>query len=241
MNILAIGNSFSQDATRYLAGIAEADGVSMTVENLYIGGCPLSRHFSNIQSGEKAYLMEIDGEDTGVYVSVEEALLSRKWDYITLQQVSNDSINYNTYQPYLNDIYEYVKKLAPDAKIVIHQTWAYEEGSQRLCEELKYKKQHEMFSDIKAAYEKAAEAIDAYMIIPSGEMFQGLIKRGFSIHRDTFHASLGLGRYALGLLWYVMLTGNSVLDNKFSDFDEPVSEETVRIIKEEVEIFRKRD
>ena len=36
MNILSIGNSFSQDATRYLQNIAESAGESLYVRNLYI-------------------------------------------------------------------------------------------------------------------------------------------------------------------------------------------------------------
>ena len=41
MNILAIGNSFSQDAMRYLHKIAKADGVEFECFNIYIGGCSL--------------------------------------------------------------------------------------------------------------------------------------------------------------------------------------------------------
>lgn len=37
IHILAIGNSFSEDATHFLHQIAEADNVSMKVVNLYIG------------------------------------------------------------------------------------------------------------------------------------------------------------------------------------------------------------
>jgi len=51
------------------------------------------------------------------------------------------------------------------------------------------------------------------------------------IHRDTFHASLGLGRYALALTWYATLTGRSVLDNTFSDFDEYISDTDVETVK----------
>ena len=40
MKVLAIGNSFSNDAMRYLHGIAKADGVDMKTVNLFIGGCP---------------------------------------------------------------------------------------------------------------------------------------------------------------------------------------------------------
>ena len=37
MNILSIGNSFSQDATRYIKKIAEADGEKFKVVNLFLG------------------------------------------------------------------------------------------------------------------------------------------------------------------------------------------------------------
>ena len=44
MNILSIGNSFSQDAQRYLHQIATAGGEELNVFNLYIGGSTLSMH-----------------------------------------------------------------------------------------------------------------------------------------------------------------------------------------------------
>lgn len=44
MKILAIGNSFSQDATRYLQDIAASAGENLFVRNLYIGGCSLEMH-----------------------------------------------------------------------------------------------------------------------------------------------------------------------------------------------------
>ena len=48
MKILAIGNSFSEDAMYYLKNIADADGVEVKAVNLYIGGCNLERHWKNI-------------------------------------------------------------------------------------------------------------------------------------------------------------------------------------------------
>ena len=58
MNILAIGNSFSEDATRYLHNIARADGERINVVNLYIGGCTLDRHYRNMLSGARAYELQ---------------------------------------------------------------------------------------------------------------------------------------------------------------------------------------
>ena len=93
-----------------------------------------------------------------------------------------------------------------------------------------------MFKDIEAAYKKAAKVVSADIIIPSGELFQMLIKEGIThIHRDTFHASYGIGRYALGLLWYRSLTRNSVISNTFADFDEEIEQDNIEIIKKCVE------
>ena len=122
------------------------------------------------------------------------------------------------------------------AKIAIHQTWAYEQDSHRLNVEMGYSNHSNMFKDIEVSYKKAAEAINADLVIPSGKIFQRLIDSGIKkVHRDTFHASLGLGRYALGLLWYKMLTGNDVINNTFSDFDEEVPQTEIKIAKKCVE------
>ena len=61
MQLLAIGNSFSSDATRYLHGIARAGGVPLQVTNLYIGGCSLERHFRNMHSDARAYDLQCNG------------------------------------------------------------------------------------------------------------------------------------------------------------------------------------
>lgn len=232
MNILSVGNSFSHDAQRYLHKIAEADGAELNTFNLFIGGCSLSRHYRNMLSDERAYTLEMNGESTGFSVSLKEALLNRDWDIITIQQVSNESPYYDTYQPYLDSIAEYIRHCAPKAKLAIHQTWAYEQDSYRLTTELGYKHHTDMFNDIKKSYIKAAEAINASFIIPSGELFERMIDAGTEkMHRDTFHASLGIGRYALGLLWYAILTGNDISDNIFFETDEPVTPQQITIAK----------
>ena len=233
MNILCIGNSFSVDATRYLHNKARADGKEINITDLYIGGCSLERHYRNMLSGNREYTLDINGNLTAFKVSLSEALLNQSWDYVTVQQVSSCAPYYETYQPYLNAICEYVRKCAPKAKLLVHQTWAYEEGSKRLNEELGYKHQEDMFADVEASYIKAADEINAEFIIPSGAAFQELIKAGIApVHRDTFHASLGIGRYTLGLTWYRALTGADVTENTFSDFDEEIPAETVKKIKE---------
>lgn len=239
MRVLAIGNSYSQDATRYLHDIAKADGCNLQAANLYIGNCTLELHHKNMQSGARDYELQFDGHMTGFFLSMDEALTSRKWDVVTLQQRSALSGYYDTYFPYLQELADHVRTLQPEAKIVLHQTWAYEEGSARLSEIAKFTTATEMLEHICTAYARAAEAICADGIIPSGELFGKLLAGGVpSVHRDSTHATLGLGRYALGLLWYRMLTGAKTANNPFRDFAEPVSEAEQQLAKTLVDSFK---
>lgn len=231
MNVLSIGNSFSQDAQRYLHGIAKADGVNMRTVNLYIGGCPLSLHYRHMLSGEEAYALQVNGEETGFQMSLKKALFSQEWDYITLQQASYFSFDYETYQPYLTELVAYVRKCCPKAKLLIHETWAYEDGSDRL-KNVGYERALDMYQDLHGAYKRAAEDMQADGVISSGSLLHALISAGIpKVHRDTFHASLGLGRYAIGLLWYQTLTGNDVSRNPFCEFDEVVSKKEMVLAK----------
>lgn len=235
MKILSIGNSFSQDAQRYLHQIARADGYDLQCFNLYIGGCPLSYHFRNMLSEQANYILEMNGYSTGFRVSLKEAVLSHDWDLITLQQVSSQSYDFDTFEPYLSKVAEYVRALAPKAKIVIHQTWGYSSDSPRMAT-LNYGCHEDMFHDVKSSYDKAAKKINADFLIPSGQVLHDLLASGIpSVHRDCHHASFGLGRYAIGLMWYRALTGNSVLTNSFSDFDEEISETDIQTAKTCVE------
>ena len=234
MNILAIGNSFSQDATRYLHDLAKAAGKDLTVINLYIGGCSLSRHYRNMLSGERAYQLECNGHRTGFMVSLSEALLNRDWDYITVQQASHDSTQYETYQPYLNELAAYVRRCAPKAKLIVHETWAYEQNSERLNVRMGYQDFREMYRDLHAAYERAANEIHADGVIPSGALLTELAAQGYTVHRDTFHASYGLGRYALALTWLRALTGADVSGIALPAYDEPIAEDALRFVQQTV-------
>lgn len=234
MNVLSIGNSFSQDAQRYLHQIAAEDGFDLQVANLYYSGCSLATHYSNMQNGNAAYNYDINGATSGPKISLEEALEKQDWDVVTLQQVSGDSPDYSTYQPYLDELVAYVRTYAPNAKIVIHQTWAYEKGSWKL-DGAGYgeTENSKMLEDIKAAIAQAAQDVNADYVIPSGELFGKLLENNVTaLYRDSYHASTGIGRYALGLLWYRALTGNSVESNTFSDFDVPVTDEQIAVIKQ---------
>lgn len=231
MEILSIGNSFSQDAHRYINKIASSAGCKINTYNLYIGGCSLSMHFRNMLSDSKKYSLEMNGESTGFLVSLKEALLTRNWDVVTIQQASHESINYDYYQPYMNKIVEYVKEYVPKAKIAIHETWAYEEGSNKLGA-LGYTAQLDMYNALKAAYSYAKKDVKPDVYIPSGELLQVLLSSGIKrVHRDGYHLSYGIGRYAVGLLWAQIFLGRNIEDYTFASFDEDISDSDIKTVK----------
>lgn len=213
MRVLCIGNSFSSDATAYLHKTAASAGVHLETYNLYIGGCSLERHWNNVVSKARDYLLEINGENSGKMVSIQDMTAPGRdgkrpyWDVVTVQQASHYSPRYESYQPYLKNLTDWLREHADFGELVLHQTWAYEQGSKRLNEELGYEDQADMFEDIRQAYGKAALDCGIGKTIPSGQIFQAFLKDGFGrMHRDTFHALIPLGRYVLSLVWMAVLT-----------------------------------
>ena len=232
MHILSIGNSFSVDATTYLHDMAKRSGKDINTANLCIGGCSLEKHFRNYLADNRDYTLQFNGVGTGFRFSIREALLSHPWDVVTIQQVSHQSPYPDTYTPYIEFLVGEIRKLCPKVKLLIHKTWAYEEGSERLFKTARFETSDAMFEAITNAYEKAALATNVDGIIPAGDVMFRLSKANVGlVHRDTFHASLGIGRYAVAMTWLRYLTGVDVTENDFSDTAEPVSEEQMAAVK----------
>lgn len=222
IKVLAIGNSFSQDALYYLHQIAAADGIALKAANLMIGGCDLQRHWENIQNNARDYIYEEDGVSTERYVSIQDALQADDWDHIVTQQASHDSGLADSYHPYIANMAEYLRRQAPKAEILLHKTWAYEIDSQHPQFARYHHNQQEMYRLLSQAYDAAAQKIGA-RLIPSGDVIQALRKTppfiyekgGSSLCRDGFHATVIYGRYALAATWYKTLTGRSLVNNSY--------------------------
>ncbi len=222
MKILAIGNSFSQDATAYLQPMAAAGGRAAEVVNLFIPGCSLETHWRCALDGQPAYSWQRDGLDTGRMVSLRGALSGQEWDAVTMQQASSLSGRPETYAPYLAELCGFVRALAPQAKLYLHETWAYEADSDHGAFPAYHSNQNEMYIRLKDAY-TAASASLGLPLIPSGDVIQALrgteafcyAKGGPSLCRDGFHLDLLYGRYAAAAVWYESLLGGDIRQNPF--------------------------
>lgn len=224
IKVLAIGNSFSEDAVeQYLHELATAEGKQIIIGNMYIGGCSLERHYNNSVNNTPDYRyckITLDGTKTYTHhYTLEKALSDENWDYVSLQQASHFSGQYNTYQPYLNHLITYIKKKLPKkTKIIWHMTWAYQQDSKHDGFANYGHSQQQMYHDIMSATKRVKKDIRPHFIIPVGTAVQNARKSvlGDTLTRDGYHLSWVLGRYIAACTWYEKLFKTSVVGNPYA-------------------------
>lgn len=224
LRILAIGNSFSRDAVEQnLHELAKADGDTAIIGNLFIGGCSLERHSGNIRDDKHDYVYRKIGADGKMKekknTSIAEALKDDQWDYVSLQQASPFSGMFEKYEPYLPGIIKYVKENAPKkSKIILHQTWAYQQGSGHSGFKNYDRDQLKMYRAIVDANKRAAKLGKIKTVVPSGTAVQNARTSfiGDNMNRDGFHLDLSHGRFTAACAWYETLFGKDVTRNKWA-------------------------
>ena len=224
LRILAIGNSFSQDAVeQYLWNLLDAAGIEAIVANMYIGGCSLEKHWSNAQNNSDSYEYRkvVGGDRTNKDgTSLSTAIKDERWDFISLQQVSGLSGQYETYKPYLQNMIDYVRSLSTNKhmKLMFHQTWAYSSDSNHADFPKYDKDQMTMYNAIIAASGEAFKEHKALeVLLPAGTAIQNARTSylGDTFNRDGYHLETTYGRYTAACTWFEAITGQSVVGNTY--------------------------
>jgi len=247
MQVLCIGNSFSIDAVEQnLVQLADERGVKLTVGNLYIGGCSLEQHATNIRKDSAAYSyrlmqkrVDTDGKEEFVRevtegVSILQALQSREWDIITMQQASHYSGQWFTYEPWLSELIDSVKlHIAPTTKIYWYMTWAYQQDAKHPAFIPNYNRdQSYMYDEILGCNRQVLKNHPFDGFIPGGIAIQQArrTKLGDTMCRDGFHLSYTYGRYMMACLWLEVLTGKSCVGCEY--MPEGMNREQRRIVQQ---------
>ena len=229
MKILTIGNSFSQNSTKFLPQICEEANFDLTIGRCVIGGCSLERHWNNAKDDVPGYNAAGYGEG----VTLKQMLEADKWDIVTMQQASHFSWRNLTFYPYFDNLVAFVREHAPQAEIVIHQTWAYRTDNERLNNDY-FITQANMFQLLKQNYDEIAGKIGA-RILPVGEAY-----RLFQLMTDDTVGELTrrpdgpshaneLGEMIGGMIWANILCGIDVDNINFKP--EAVDEKYMPLAK----------
>jgi hypothetical protein len=172
VRLLTVGNSFSRNATRYLTNLVEAGGHKLVHQPIVVGGASMELHAKKFQD------FESDPAKTNGYYSgkrsLKQHLLAEKWDYVTIQQASIKSHDLGTYQPFAGQLRDYIKQHAPQAQLMVHQTWAYRVDDPRFKvakpKEGEPKTQAEMYEGLSKAYKTITAELGAKRL-PVGDAF----------------------------------------------------------------------
>lgn len=210
IKILIFGNSYGNDAKRFLTEMFLDAGYRRVVIGILAqGGCNINHHVtyldddpSNDFKGGFQYSKTLNGIKQTVENSYDYAIRDEDWDVITLQHAPAEVELIETYSD-LEFLLQYIEDRVtnPDVKLVYHMIWKY-------------------YSDTLDNYERIVEITRERVlktgkfsgVISSLELICQLRKNGITyeqLHRDYAHLSMGLGRFALGLMWYCYLTGDS--------------------------------
>ena len=165
LKMLMIGNSFSISCLTYLPQVAADCGKVLDLASLCIGGCSLERHGTNIAKEKKGLpgAYQYDRQvGTGPRRTMRAARLTDvlkedRWDVVTIQQASHLSWQKDSYHPWGDELVKTVRDCAPQAKIVVQETWSYTPFADRLAS---WKMSaDEMYDRLATAYADFADAM----------------------------------------------------------------------------------
>ncbi|MBQ3557498.1 MAG: DUF4886 domain-containing protein [Oscillospiraceae bacterium] len=215
LRILSIGNSYSRDTFYYLSNLAKLYGERVESAYLMLGSATLRMHARNVAKNAAEYTYytsdPLTGEMYGGAVSsIKDAVESRDWDVIMLQQGVMEAGFTTTYNADLQFMLDYLADVQPNAKVYWNMTWANRDGE---TSEYKYGS----VADFATAYESSqalmynaivdclgkhivgedaeyADRFDGWF--PVGAAIQNVRATaiGDNVTRDGYHLSLQAGR-----------------------------------------------
>lgn len=224
IKILAIGNSFSEDAIEsHLYELTKEKGIKVIIGNMYIGGASLETHKENVERNIPAYeyrKIGLDGEKIKyTKVSLDLAIEDEYWDYISFQQVSQNSGQLETVKNSLPVVYNYVKSKAKNqgVKYVYHQTWAYAQNSTHSGFANYDNDQMKMYNAIVNVSKEVKNIVPIEIIVPAGTAIQNgrtsVIEDNFT--RDGYHLAIPIGRYTAACTWFEKIFNTPVVGMKY--------------------------
>ena len=222
IRILAIGNSFSEDAVEhYLSELLMEAGYDPIVANCYIGGCTLQKHWENESSTDNAkrnsnsYRKLVRGAKTTTdNVSIEYILRDELWDYVIFQQGNGLYGIVDSHYPYLDNFLTYVTGiLTTGYKTGYQMNWAFPVDCTDTARFGHYDNdQMKMYEACRDAAFTLQERSHLDIIIPTGTAIQNgrTSSLGDIFNRDWGHLDLNHGRYTASCTWFEAITGINV-------------------------------
>ena len=252
INILFIGNSFTQDATQHLPGMLTASGIdNVHMIRLFHGGYTLPEYLANFDKngicamrhshpGDKEWRDNESLDD-----SPAKALAERVWDIVVIQEHTGRKEGWEwpgTLKASLNGLIDRIWKAQPDHRPTIAYIMAqtYSNGSNVLKSN---------FNDNRATMFATTTHV-AQKVVEETAVLENLrttslnVDNGMQLTRDSYHMDYGISRYAAACAVFetliTPLTGRttdacpwrySVSSNKNGEYSTPVDDANAPIAR----------
>lgn len=130
LRVLAIGNSFAEDAMYYVGSILENLDVAPTTYSVYYASHSAAslQHWCEVAGGNEIVNLIFRG---GVRMAVEQGtlpeILAQEWDVIILMQYSGQSNDYYTFNPWLHQMIDQIQQYCtnPNVTLAWQMAWSY--------------------------------------------------------------------------------------------------------------------
>ncbi len=204
LSVLAIGNSFAVDAVWYVRDVLEAAGLDASTYSVYFishTAASLEHWWAVTQQNEQVDIIHQAGHKMLVERGTLADLLAQDWDVITLQQYSEDAVNYDSFNPWLRRMVDFI--LAHCAKKEVTLAWqmAWSYNDMRVTTYSNY----ERWLLIAYATQQMMRNDGIDVLIPVGTAIQNARNTSLNgesqLTRDGWHLDLGIGRYIAACTW----------------------------------------
>ena len=212
INILSIGDSFTEGPAQYLAAVLDTLGYKkVRLANIPFDGKTLAEVEALLKGTEKVAVHMIDkGVGKAVDSLAVDVLSPDDWDAIVLQPAFDFAGVYDAES--VNKIVSFIRGYCEFTPIYWNMTWAYKTGATAAGFTAYGKDQKEMYDAIVNVATSIAENTEFAGVIPVGTLIQN-IRTSFveeNVLEDDAKLSVNIGQLATAYLWAQVLTGKTI-------------------------------
>lgn len=158
--LLVISSSSGKTAQTYLPDLAKHEGINLRHIQAFIGGATFERHWTSIEKtqADPEFVSHSTNSDkvrrpNGWTCSLVELIDSEEWDVVVTQQGARMAGKPKAigWQPYADQFIAYLREHAPEAEIILQQTYSF-----TATEAERYGGQEAQFAHIERNYRELA-------------------------------------------------------------------------------------
>lgn len=202
LRILAIGNSFTEDAMQYMDAMVKASGIDMSricVSSLTEGSSTFKTWLNKDYENTVFSLNRVTGTAVFNHEGKLGELLHQNWDVIVIQQSSSLSYNWKSFA-YLKGLEEKILTYCtnPGLCLAFQLVWSHDHS------EMPYVLEGNI-----ACCKKMMNRYGIDLIIPTGIAIQNArdtrLNDNMYLTRDYWHLNTGMARYIATATWFERL------------------------------------